>query len=386
MSDPDWDIVEYCGLEGLRQLEAPWKRLYQGMPDRSRYHTYEGQLAYLTHLCPNPASSRYVAFFADGEAKAICPLDSGRQRIAGLRLKVSALPRHSEWQVTDIIAPEDETRAALVPRLVRYLRETSPVPALLVLGPLPTGSTLWRHVPDLPAADYCSHPTTGSYVFDCTAPFDELIARPTSKFRQTLRRGERRAEEELGGVRLVVERAGDGASQALETLMAVEASGWKGEGGSRVAIRLDPHLVGFFRDWAAMASGPEDGCEFVSLYAGERCVATSYCMRTGSEYAGIKIGHDPEFRNLGPGHLLFREILKRCCADPTIRRFNICGTSAWADPWKPDLIRQTQYHFRISPGLGRAGMVALKFRYGARQKMVAQVRSYRQAPERAAAR
>lgn len=372
MSGPDWQIVEYRGPEGLLQLEAPWKRLYEAMPERTRYHVYEGHRAYLHNLCRDPASARYLAFVAGGEVQAICPLETGVQRIAGLNVPVWALPRHNEWVVTDVVAPEDETRAAIIPSLVRFVRQNHPQPVLLAFGPLPAESNLWKRASELSSADRLSHATSRSYVFDCSLPFESLLGKTSAKFRENLRRAGRKARA-LGDLRFVTESAG----AALDTLMAVEASGWKGEQGAGTAIRLDPRATGFYRDFASMKPGPEDRCEIISLYAADRCIASSLCLKTGSEYAGFKIGYDPEFRQVSPGHLMVEEILRRCCADPAVRRFNVCTAPPWVDPWQPDAVQLVQYHIGVRPGPARPLLVALRLRYGPGRRMVAELRRWK---------
>ena len=110
MIDPTWRIVEYLGRAGLEQLETDWKQLYAAMPARSRYHAYEAHLACLSHLCAAPALFRYLALTDGKNVRAICPLEARRERILGIPASSWALPWHSHWQVTDVIAPEDEAR------------------------------------------------------------------------------------------------------------------------------------------------------------------------------------------------------------------------------------------------------------------------------------
>lgn len=387
MSGLDGEIVEYRGLEGLRRLEDPWKRLYQKMPERSRYHMYEGHHAYLAHLCRDPGSARYLAFVAGGEVRAICPLEAGVQKIAGVKVPVWALPRHNEWVVTDVVAPEDETRAALVPALLRFVRQHDQRPVLLALGPLPADSHLWQRAPELSPADRLVHTTSRSYVFDCEQPFESLLGKTSAKFRENLRRAARKARA-LGDMQFVTETTGAGNGNghegaaarppdALDVMMAVEASGWKGEQGAGTAIRLDPRAAGFYREFASVPPGPQDRCEIISLYAAGRCIASSLCLKTGHEYAGLKIGYDPEFRQVSPGHLLVEEILRRCCADSDVRRLNVCTAPPWVDPWRPDAVQLVQYHFGVRPASARPALAALRLRYGPGRRLVAEVRRWK---------
>jgi Acetyltransferase (GNAT) domain len=373
MTNPTWSIVEYRGRPGLEQLEADWKRLYAAMPRRSRYHAYEAQLAYLNHLCVAPTVSRYLALTDSRTVRAICPLDAIHDRSLGLPLRAWALPSHLHWIATDVIAPDDEARAALFPTVVDFLRRHPERRGLLVLGPTPESSNLRDGLHWMREGEYCEHLAMPSNFFDCEIPYDQLMGRLTKHFRRNLRSHGNKLQA-LGDVRFVNVSAQEELEAELEIFMAVEASGWKGQAGAGSAIRLHPNLVAFYRDLVRTMLGPEDRCEINSLYAEGRCVASQFCVRTGEEYTILKIAYDEAFARLGPGQLLFERTLERCCADPGISRLDLVSDASWFRDWHTQLMPMQQAHIAINRWSGRPLVSLLGFRYGSARRIVGRLR------------
>src|SRR5690606_22324004 len=81
------------------------------------------------------------------------------------------------------------------------------------------------------------------------ASCDELFQRLDRHFRQNLRRRRRRLAEH-GELGFEVITGGEEVDAALEDALAIEASGWKGAGGT--AIRSRPELVGFYSAWVRL--------------------------------------------------------------------------------------------------------------------------------------
>lgn len=89
---------------------------------------------------------------------------------------------------------------------------------------------------------------------------------------------------------------------------------------TRSAILLHPRIADFYRDLAAFSLGCEDRCEVDSLYLGERCIASQFCMPTGRQYTILRISYDQDFARLGPAPAVLRRSRdrsarsrERCC-------------------------------------------------------------------------
>jgi hypothetical protein len=331
-----WGIVEFRGRDGLRRLEADWKRVAGAMPDRSPQHAYETNLAYFSRLKTPDADCTFLALTDGTTVRAICPLESGTLKILGLPTRVWGLPWNLHDLLRDVVCPPDEAERMFLPSLVRFLRAAPRRPGWVVFDRVLEGSALWRCLRGLDARAYCTDQTGASDVLNCGRSFDEVFAGFSQRFRRNLRAAYRKLTA-LPGVRF--EHATDRRSleRELEVFLEIEASGWKGEAGSRGAILLKPDQLAYYRDLAALL-GDLHQCEIDALYAQGRCVAAQFCLRFGPEYIILKIGYDERLARLSPGQLLIERTVERCCADPEIRRLGLVSHTEWVREWRPEVV------------------------------------------------
>ncbi len=303
--DSGWHIVEHRGRAALEELKADWQRLYAAMPLRTGFHAYETHLAYFDLLMAAPKRFRCLALRDADTVRAIVPLEARLERVPPI--PVWGVPLHPHLMVSDVICPEDDARRALLPALLDYLRHRPEGRPLLVLGPLPADSVLWEGLQRLSGGHYSTRATMPAAVFDCERSFDEFSSRLSKHFRRNLRAHGKK----LGSLENVrhVTATGAGIEDEFERFLELEASGWKGKSGTGSAIQLRPGLTAFYRTLASTLGigWGEDRCEINSLYADGRCIASQFCMRTGSEYSIPKIAYDEEYSRLSPGLLLMEE-------------------------------------------------------------------------------
>lgn len=362
-----WSIVEYRGREALQCLAVDWKRLYGAMPLRTAFHAFEAHEAYLDCLAAAPGRFRFLVLTDGRQVRAICPLEARVDRALGLPLPVWGTPHHPHWPFSDVICPEDEARRALLPAVVDFLKRGPEAWRLLVLGPLPQESVIWEGLRSLRQDAYCAHVPVEPFVFDCEKSFDELLSRLSKHFRKQLRNhGNRLAS--LADVRFETADGETELAPLLEAFLSVEASGWKGENGTRSAVQLHPSYLSFYRD-LARTLGEGDGCEINALFAEGRCIAGELCMRTGEEYACLKIGYDESYARLSPGHLLHARTLERCCVDPRIRRYNQLSDASWLGAWHPGTVALQQVHVALGRWPGPPLIGLLRFRFGRGRRM-----------------
>lgn len=357
-----WSIVEYRGSDALGRLEADWRRLYAAMPQRTAFHAFEAHATYLANLATDPGRSRFLVLTDGQRTRAICPLENRVDKTLGVPLRVWGTPFGPHWPFSDLICPEDEARRALVPALVDHLRRRPEGGCLLVLGPLPEQSVLWDGLPSIDANSYCATIAASPYAFDCRRPFDELMGRLSKHFRKNLRNcGNRLAS--LADVRFETTAGGSGTASLFDAFLDVEASGWKGRGGTGSAIGLHKRLLAFYGDLAHGFEGGE-GCEINALFAEGRCIAAEYCMRTGVAYACLKIGFDEDYARLSPGHLLHARTLERCCSDPGIKRYDQLSDAEWLDVWHPDRVSLRRAYVPLGRWTGPPLVALLRVRFG----------------------
>ena len=367
-----WSVVEYRGRQALELLEADWRRLYLAMPLRTAFHAYEAHAAYLDDLMAAPERLRCLVLSDGLGARLICPLEARTDRLLGLPIRIWGVPWHPHWPLADVVCPEDEARQAFLPALVAFLRSRPEGRPLVVLGPLPGSSVLWNGLRRLEPREYCAHTAMDHFVIDCEKPFDELMSRLSRHFRKELRRCGRRLAS-LEDVRFETACSDADLELLFEDFLAVEGSGWKGESGTGSAIRLHPRYASFYRS-LARELGDGDGCEINALYAEGRCIAGELSMRTGQQYATLKIGYDERYARLSPGQLLCARTLERCCADPQISHFDQLSDAAWLHVWHADSVPLQQVHIAIGRWSGPVLVALLQLRFGYGRRAVRWIR------------
>jgi hypothetical protein len=360
-----WTIVEYTGRDGLMQLEADWTRLVGEMPDASFQHLHETHLSALEHL-PSKFGTLTCLALSDGtRVRAICPIDP--QRIAVFRFfksPVWGFLKGLEDVPRDVICPPDpEAEAALFPSVVAHLARTRRGGRWIAPTRVIEGSATWRCLRRFDAARYYADPDGAAHIIDCDRPFAGITERLSRKFRANLRSAHNRLAK-LPDVRFVRIADAAGLEAAFERYLRVEASGWKGGGGSRTAISLRPSKLAFYRSWIA-ALGSFGRCEFNELRSGETCLASTFCLCVGKECTVLNISYDERYANVAPGHLVLERILQQCCENPAITRVNLVGNASWNLVWQPELVGSFNVYVGVGGWAARARVALLRsmFRY-----------------------
>jgi len=147
-----------------------------------------------------------------------------------------------------------------------------------------------------------------------------------SKFRANLRRRRKRLTEKHGEVAYV--RVDNKNAAALDVGLAdffdLEACGWKGEGGS--AIALDPKLVGYYTQLARDAA--RRGALHLSfIEAGKKRIAGHLAIAHAGRFFLVKVGYDDAIRT---------------SCEQGLREFDFLGPDmSWKDDWEPKLRTHT---------------------------------------------
>ncbi len=150
---------------------------------------------------------------------------------------------------------------------------------------------------------------------DATRDADELLreALGAKKLKELRRQHNRLAE--LGPVSVSVAKTPAEVASATEILLALEASGWKGDRGT--ALRQHAGDAAFFRR-ATVAMAAHGQCEIITLSAGGVPVAAGIVLRHQDRAFWFKLGVDERFAKYSPGVQLALELTRHLCADPTI--------------------------------------------------------------------
>ncbi|MGB5903331.1 MAG: GNAT family N-acetyltransferase, partial [Xanthobacteraceae bacterium] len=150
---------------------------------------------------------------------------------------------------------------------------------------------------------------------DATRDADTLLRDALGARKLKELRRQRRRLADYGAVRFDVARTPDEVSPALETFLALEASGWKGKRGTALLQRAGDSR---FVRTAAPLLARAGACEIVSLHAGATPVAAAIVVRHQNRAFYFKIGIDETFAKFSPGVQLTLDLTRHLCADPFI--------------------------------------------------------------------
>lgn len=163
---------------------------------------------------------------------------------------------------------------------------------------------------------------------DLEGSWEEFEAALSKKRRANIRRRWRRLEER-GEVTIELVDGSERLDELLAEAYAIEASGWKGEGGT--AIASQPATESFYGELARWAAA-RGWLRIWFLRLDGRALAFAYCLVQGGVLYGLKVGFEPEARPFAPGTLLTREMLVAAYAQG-LSRYELLGQP---DPYKLD--------------------------------------------------
>lgn len=150
---------------------------------------------------------------------------------------------------------------------------------------------------------------------DATRDPDDLLkdALGAKKLKELRRQRNRLAEH--GDLSFTVARTPADVAAALDTFLALEASGWKAKRGT--ALQQHDGDLAFIRR-ATQALAQQGQCEIVTLRAGDDAVAAAVVLRHLDRAFYFKLGVDERFAKLSPGVQLTLDVTRHLCADLAI--------------------------------------------------------------------
>jgi hypothetical protein len=190
----------------------------------------------------------------------------------------------------------------------------------LVLDRVPSESLLADELPQLARASGC--PVTVRA--DVSHPYFELPAfeaRMKPKFLANLQRCGRKAGD------LVFERIVWPTREDLDDATAIEAKAWKAYAGTSIAC--DPRATHLYASIARLFGQRGRASLAVLRLAGTR-IATLFVVEDRHTLYALKIGYDPRYANLSPGHLLVWKV----AADAEKRGLRVLDFVGREDDWK----------------------------------------------------
>ncbi len=177
-------------------------------------------------------------------------------------------------------------------------------------------------------------PSADSLAVNTRGRWDSYYAGLSSRITSNLRRLRRKAEKMLGPMTVVQHQPMPSEVDAqLETVMAVEGSGWKGRRGSSLGAR--PDLRDFFRRYCHLAAA-KNRLRVSTLRFGEHVAAVELSVEAYRRMWQLKIGYQESLAPFYPG-LHLTEMSIRSSFERGLDAYEFLGSAAaWEERWRPE--------------------------------------------------
>jgi CelD/BcsL family acetyltransferase involved in cellulose biosynthesis len=320
-ASPDGIAVDDARLMPLADIAvAPWRALAERAIEPNGYYLPDWELAVNALATGRTGASALSAW----SETPLVP--DGAARLIGL------LPVISMWRAYKVPLPalasaspygtlctpllDRETAGDAVNRMMAQARSTGA--RALILRDVSLNGAAMKAIADALRPSGMRPRVLQSHVracLDARCDADELLrnALGGKKLKELRRQRNRLAQH--GVVRFDVARTPEAVAVAVETFMALEASGWKARRGT--ALKQDDGDAGFIRR-ATTGLANTGQCEIVTLHAGETPVAAAIVLRHQDRAFYFKLGVDERFAKYSPGVQLTLELTRHLCADATI--------------------------------------------------------------------
>jgi CelD/BcsL family acetyltransferase involved in cellulose biosynthesis len=317
----------------LRAAAADWDDLWQRSDCTSPLARAEPVADWIAHFAPG---SRFRALVVADEERWLMALPLIGRRMAGL-LQTGVLPCNA-WPsgatlLWDVSATEDITLSDNVALGLAGLSW----PVFLLEAAMPRRAS-WRALyRALTAAgmpyDLRTRWDVGRLPIehDWHAAFGRLSRRHRQRITASLRKLSERGEVRF---RLHADLAPDEVEPLLCRAWAIDNCGWKGAAGT--SVLRTPGIAEFMLAQARWLA-EEGRLVLAFLDCGERNIAFCYGVLGKGVFHSFKIGYDPAFALLSPGHLLQYHLQQALHADPGVTAIDFMGLlSEYHASWRPE--------------------------------------------------
>jgi len=320
------------GLDELGMLAGGWTALTQQRANGRFHHLLSWQASHLKHLERRHASVCFFSFYRHGALVAIVPLRLTWRRVMGLPLRLWELPYHSHVPLCDVVLADREQASEVFAALVRTLNTIDADWDAVCFPRLLEDSNALGAVRSERLPRSVTIRTGRSMYFPCRS-LETALQNASGDFKRNLRR-QRKKLDQQGHVAITIAEDPLALDAAFADFLRLEASGWKGNAGS--AIRLQPHLVNFYRELLQPLAA-DARCIIARLSLNGSAIAAQFGLLAGRTLYLLKIAYDETFSPMAPGSQLLHEVLRYCCDSPEIDQLSLVTGPAWAaNRWNPD--------------------------------------------------
>ncbi len=355
-------VIQLNTIAELRAAAAAWNDLWQRSDCTSPLAQAEPIADWLAHFAP---AGRFQALAVADEGRWLAALPLVERRMAGV-LRAGVLPCNAWPSGATLLWDAATTTDPGVVAAVSAGLARLPWPLVCLEAAMPERAS-WRALVDvLSTAEVPCDLRTRWHVgrlaieHDWAAAFGGLSRKHRQRISTALRKLANRGQVRFElHVHLLPDEVEPLFRRALET----EDRGWKGAAGTSV---LRTSGTAEFMLAQARWLAAEGQLLLALLDCDRRNVAFCYGALGKGVFHSFKIGYDPAFAPLSPGHVLQYHLLQALHADPRIAAVDYIGEmTEYHAHWRPEVYPFARLAFvRRGSVLGRAALWGYQRRNG----------------------
>lgn len=292
-------VAQWTTTSRLADQEAAWRQLAAQSVDANPFYEPDYLLASARHL--EKADIRCIVIYRDGARNSdmigLFPLNTFTLP-GGVRLPALEFYQNPYVCLTAPLVHREDP-AGVWECFLDCLKRSSDVPRLMHAAQFASARQTYASLIEVLARRGIAHEAVSTFErasIKRLADFDSYLARLSSNRRKDVARRERRLAEQ-GEVSFRLIRGGDERGDALDTMLTLEKSGWKGDSGTALACTPDTEAfarAAFLGKTGSIALLAVDGTP----------IAACACLSSHRTLFTVKIAHDEAYRAFGPGTLL----------------------------------------------------------------------------------
>jgi CelD/BcsL family acetyltransferase involved in cellulose biosynthesis len=349
-------IAEIHDRDTFISLQAEWDALAHDTSDLPFYR-HEFFRIWLDNFAPRADLRVLVGRDPESKLVAALPLMREQTRLLGLPARQLVSVANDHTPRFDMLALDPQAAGRSFFRQLAALDGWD----ILLIRDVPAGGSAWHLYYAAQGAGYPvgTWDSLLSPYITLPATMEALERGLDAKFRANLRRRMRKLET-LGRVTFERIEGGLTLEGELEQGYALEASGWKGRGGT--AILQDTATRGFYSELARAASYGGYLTLYLLRLDGEP-VAFQYGLHSGRRYYLLKPAYSEAVKECSPGHILMREVV-RDLIERGAGEVDFLGPDMeWKRDWSGEHARQHTWLFIFNRTPYARFLHTMKFRW-----------------------
>ncbi len=314
-------MTTICAIDAFEDLRDEWNAVSAPMASPLLDHEWFASGARAFHA---DGSLQVVVVRQGGSLAAAAPLAFAD--VAGRRLAlIGGAPL---YEPGDWIHLSEEALASLARAVVR-------IGAAVAVPRIPRLSALWRAVPAATRrrAVAVVRPSTPSLGVDIATDWETYCLTLSARTRQRLEAARDRAARQVGPVTLaMLTPRPEDVEGLLDTVLRVEASGWKGRAGSALALR--PAMRAFFHDYGRRLAERRQ-LRVSTLSIGQTVAAVEVAVQAHGRRWGLKVAYHEGAAGYAPALQLVHASIREAF-DAGLRSYEFLGVAEpWQERWRP---------------------------------------------------